>query len=176
VSRTQKLENVRREKTEMLETQPPQLEAVNDVRDDVSFADYLSHEALIAEQELENSEAYATRLNEEIAKVRAARENGSSAASKPAEAGVNASEVAETLLALSESSRERAKYYKTVAKTCYVKFQAQKVDYERQLAELKSKLDAADATTPTPRTPRMVPNRTPFSAFAKQHAFLLESV
>ena len=175
-SMKQELENVRREKTEMLETQPPQLEAVNDVRDDVSFADYLSHEALIAEQELENSEAYATRLNEEIAKVRAARENGSSAASKPAEAGVNASEVAETLLALSESSRERAKYYKTVAKTCYVKFQAQKVDYERQLAELKSKLDAADATTPTPRTPRMVPNRTPFSAFAKQHAFLLESV
>ena len=143
----------------------------------MSFADYLSHEALIAEQELENSEAYATRLNEEIAKVREARENGSSAASKPAEAGVNASEVAETLLALSESSRERAKYYKTVAKTCYVKFQAQKVDYERQLAELKSKLDdAADATTPTPRTHRMVPNRTPFSAFAKQHAFLLESV
>ena len=170
----QELEDVRREKTEILETRPPPREPVNDTRDDASFADYLSHEALIAEQELENSEAYATRLNEEIAKVRAARENGSSA-SKPAEA-VNASEVAETLLALSESSRERAKYYKTVAKTCYVKFQAQKVDYERQLSELKSKLDAADTSTPTPRTPRMAPNRTPFSAFAKQHAFLLESV
>ena len=170
----QELEDVRREKTEILETRPPPREPVKDTRDDASFADYLSHEALIAEQELENSEAYATRLNEEIAKVRAARENGSSA-SKPAEA-VNASEVAETLLALSESSRERAKYYKTVAKTCYVKFQAQKVDYERQLSELKSKLDAADTSTPTPRTPRMAPNRTPFSAFAKQHAFLLESV
>jgi len=168
------LETTQREKLEILEThraappKPAPAPQVSDSRDNMTYADFLAQEASLSERELDNEEAYAARLNEEIAKMR--DEAPTAAAPNPKSEGLSAGEV---LLALSET-REQAKYYKTVAKTCYAKFQEQKKEYERRLAK-KSTRDIPEMSEPTPRTPQMSSKRTPISAFAKKHAFLLES-
>lgn len=83
-----------------------------------------------------------------------------------------AKEATELALEVCESTKERALYYKSVAKQVYGKLREQKLSYERKLASMKRELDALVASTDAPATPSL---RTPISAIARDHKFLLDS-
>ena len=153
---------------------------------DASFADYLAHEVAQAEAAEADHDAYARRLQEEIDRVTRERAQAEprprSSASVPSperaspergEAAMAAAkEATELALEVCESTKERALYYKSVAKQVYGKLREQKLSYERKLASMKRELDALVASTDAPATPSL---RTPISAIARDHKFLLDS-
>lgn len=155
---------------------------------EASFADFLAKEVSDAEQEMNNTEAYAVRLQEEIAKVsREILHSKSPQETEPeryAETIEAARETANVALSVSESTKQRALYYKGVAKMLFRKLQSLKLDDARRIDALKTKLDAVLAETPLSgaaatgaKTPSSSASmRTPLSAIGREHSFLLESV
>jgi len=153
---------------------------------EASFAEFLTKEVSDAEREMTNTEAYAVRLQEEIAKVsREILHSKSTHETEPeryAETIEAARETADVALSVSESTKERALYYKGVAKMLFRKLQSLKLDDARRIDALKTKLDAvlsetqgAGAATGA-KTPSSSSMRTPLSAIGREHSFLLESV
>jgi chromosome segregation ATPase len=154
---------------------------------EASFADFLAKEVSDAEREMNNTEAYAVRLQEEIAKVsREILHSKSPLETEPeryAETIEAARETANVALSVSESTKQRALYYKGVAKMLFRKLQSLKLD-ARRIDALKTKLDAVLAETPLgdgaaagAKTPSSSASmRTPLSAIGREHSFLLESV
>ena len=138
-----------------------------------SFVEFLAQEARDAETALKTNDVYAQRLQDEIKQVERemyARPRDAEPPTHDAERVVEtAKEAASVALSACESTKQRALYYKGVAKMVYVKLQSQKRAYDRRLGELKEKLDAA---TSAPETPSL---RTPLSAIAREHSFLLDS-
>jgi DNA repair exonuclease SbcCD ATPase subunit len=151
---------------------------------ETSFADYLAHEAAEAEAAMHNNDLYAQRLDEEIAKVE--REMRGGAAKPPRTTPTRsrdaspspiqrqnvidtAKEATQVALDVCESTKQRAMYYKGVAKMVYGKLQTQKASYDAKLAALKLKLDAV---VTAPATPSL---KTPLSAIAREHSFLLDT-
>jgi chromosome segregation ATPase len=155
---------------------------------EASFADFLAKEVSDAEREMNNTEAYAVRLQEEIAKVsREILHSKSPLETEPeryAETIEAARETANVALSVSESTKQRALYYKGVAKMLFRKLQSLKLDDARRIDALKTKLDAVLAETPLgdgaaagAKTPSSSASmRTPLSAIGREHSFLLESV
>ena len=151
---------------------------------ETSFADYLAHEAAEAEAAMQSNDLYAQRLDEEIAKVE--REMRGGAAKPPKSTPTRsrdaspspiqrqnvidtAKEATQVALDVCESTKQRAMYYKGVAKMVYGKLQTQKASYDAKLAALKLKLDAV---VTAPATPSL---KTPLSAIAREHSFLLDT-
>jgi len=176
----QSLDAVRSEKKTMLDELGARLEEItasraapepappsrDDEPHESSFVDFLAQEARDAETALKTNDVYARRLQDEIEQV----EREMRATPRDAEGVIEtAKEAASVALSACESSKQRALYYKGVAKMVYAKLQSQKSAYDRRLAELKRKLDAA---TSAPETPSL---RTPLSAIAREHSFLLDS-
>lgn len=155
---------------------------------EASFADFLAKEVSDAEREMNNTEAYAVRLQEEIAKVsREILHSKSPQETEPeryAETIEAARETANVALSVSESTKQRALYYKGVAKMLFRKLQSLKLDDARRIDALKTKLDAVLSETPlgggaaaSAKTPSSSASmRTPLSAIGREHSFLLESV
>jgi hypothetical protein len=153
---------------------------------EASFAEFLAKEVSDAEREMTNTEAYAVRLQEEIAKVsREILHSKSTYETEPeryAETIEAARETADVALSVSESTKERALYYKGVAKLLFRKLQSLKLDDARRIDALKTKLDAVLSETPGAgaatgaKTPSSSSMRTPLSAIGREHSFLLESV
>lgn len=155
---------------------------------EASFADFLAKEVSDAEREMNNTEAYAVRLQEEIAKVsREILHSKSPHETEPeryAETIEAARETANVALSVSESTKQRALYYKGVAKMLFRKLQSLKLDDARRIDALKTKLDAVLSETPLvggaatgAKTPSSSASmRTPLSAIGREHSFLLESV
>lgn len=142
-------------------------------RDDETsaFAEYLAHEAAEAEAAEAKHDAYAKRLQEEIERVR--RESESvKLAQVDGDALETAKEATDLALEVCESTKQRALYYKSVAKQVYGKLQAQRAAYERRIDAMKRKLDVLVSTAEAPATPTL---RTPITTFARKHAFLLDS-
>jgi len=174
------LDAVRSEKKTMLDELGARLEEItasraapepappsrDDEPHESSFVDFLAQEARDAETALKTNDVYARRLQDEIEQV----EREMRAKPRDAEGVIEtAKEAASVALSACESSKQRALYYKGVAKMVYAKLQSQKSAYDRRLAELKHKLDAA---TSAPETPSL---RTPLSAIGREHSFLLDS-
>jgi len=155
---------------------------------EASFADFLAKEVSDAEREMNNTEAYAVRLQEEIAKVsREILHSKSPHETEPeryAETIEAARETANVALSVSESTKQRALYYKGVAKMLFRKLQSLKLDDARRIDALKTKLDAVLSEPPLvggaatgAKTPSSSASmRTPLSAIGREHSFLLESV
>ena len=183
----QSLAAVRSEKKTMLDELGARLEEItasrpapedappsrDDEPHESSFVEFLAQEARDAETALKTNDVYAQRLQDEIKQVERemyARPRDAEPPTHDAERVVEtAKEAASVALSACESTKQRALYYKGVAKMVYVKLQSQKRAYDRRLGELKEKLDAA---TSAPETPSL---RTPLSAIAREHSFLLDS-
>ena len=183
----QSLAAVRSEKKTMLDELGARLEEItasrpapedappsrDDEPNESSFVEFLAQEARDAETALKTNDVYAQRLQDEIKQVERemyARPRDAEPPTHDAERVVEtAKEAASVALSACESTKQRALYYKGVAKMVYVKLQSQKRAYDRRLGELKEKLDAA---TSAPETPSL---RTPLSAIAREHSFLLDS-
>lgn len=136
-----------------------------------AFAEFLAREAVEAEAAEAKHDAYAKRLQEEIEQVK--RESESvKCAQVDGDAIETAKEATDLALEVCESTKQRALYYKSVAKQVYGKLQAQRRAYERRLAAMKRELDVLVSTADAPTTPTL---RTPITAFARKHTFLLDS-